>query len=403
MSTRFAAAGRVAIAGYAHSLVERHAPRPLGTLAVEVARQAIADAGISVGDVDGIVTAALFPTAGAHAAEDGISTVTANWMAEHLAYLGARPRYVSGFGGIGQMPGAVAIAVNAIASGAADYVVLYRALHNPQGSYHGNPMRVAAGAQQWTAPAGFFGPLAMIALPYNEYLLRYGATRQDMAPVVVEARKNGARLPWSYWRKRPLTRQEYLAAPMLADPVCRYDCDIPVDGAAAFVLASADRARDLPNRPVYVAGYASGMQPRRRLPLHWPLDDIMGGGAELARRLWGHTGIGPGEVDLPQVYDGFSPFVWFWLEVLGLCPPGEAHRFVAGGGIDSDDPAALPALSSGGALGNGRMHGVPQMLECYLQLAGRAGERQRSRAAVGVACQSSPHYGGAVMYTAEPT
>lgn len=403
MSGRFTAAGTVAITGYAHSMVERHAPRPLGALAVETARQAITDAGIGIGDVDGVVTAALFPTNGAHAAEDGVSIVTANWMAGYLASLGAAPSYVSGFQGIGQMPGAVAIAVNAIASGAADYVLLYRALHNPPGSYHGNPMRQAPGAQQWTAPAGFFGPLAMIALPYNEYLKRYGATREEMAAVVVEARKNGARLPWSYWRKRPLTSQEYLAAPMLADPVCRLDCDIPVDGVAAFVLTSAGRARDLPNRPVYVAGYASGMQPRRRLPLHWPLDDILGAGRDMARRLWEASGIGPGEVDLPQVYDGFSPFAWFWLEVLGLCPPGEAHRFVADGGIDSDDPAALPALSGGGALGNGRMHGVPQMLECYLQLAGRAGERQRARATVGVACQSSPHYGGAVMYTAEPT
>jgi acetyl-CoA acetyltransferase len=403
MSGRFAAAGRVAIAGYAQSMVDRHAARPLGALAVDTARQAIADAGIGIGDIDGVVTAALFPTAGAHAVEDGVSTVTANWMAEHLAYLGARPRYAAGFQGIGQMPGAVAIAVNAIAAGAADHVLLYRALHNPRGSYHANPMRQAAGPQQWTAPMGFFGPLAMIALPYNEYLQRYGATREEMAAVVVEARKNGARLPWSYWRKRPLTSEEYLAAPMLADPVGRLDCDIPVDGVAAFVLTGADRARDLPNRPVYVAGYASGLQPRRRLPLHWPLDDIMGAGAQLALDLWTSTGIGPGEVDLPQVYDGFSPFAWFWLEVLGLCPPGEAHRFAAHGGIDSDDPGALPALSSGGALGNGRMHGLPQMLECYLQLAGRAGPRQRARATVGVACQSSPHYGGAVMYTSEPT
>ena len=403
MSGRFAAAGKVAIAGYAHSMIERHAARPLGALAVETAREAIADAGITVGDVDGVVAAALFPTSGAHAAEDGVATVTANWMAEHLACLGARPEHVSGFQGIGQMPGAVAIAVNAIAAGAADYVLLFRALHNPPGSYHGNPMRQVPGPQQWTAPAGFFGPLAMIALPYNEYLQRYGATREEMAAVVVEARKNGARLPWSYWRKRPLTSEDYLAAPMLADPVGRYDCDIPVDGVAAFILTSADRARDLPNKPVYVAGYASGRQPRARLPLHWPLDDIMAAGTQLAADLWKHTGIGPGEVDLPQVYDGFSPFVWFWLEVLGLCPPGEAHRFVAAGGIDSDDPAALPALSSGGALGNGRMHGVPQMLECYLQLAGRAGPRQRARATVGVACQSSPHYGGAVMYTAERT
>jgi acetyl-CoA acetyltransferase len=93
--------------------------------------------------------------------------------------------------------------------------------------------------------------------------------------------------------------------------------------------------------------------------------------------------------------------VWFWLEVLGFCPVGEAHRFVASGGIDSDVPGTLPVLSGGGALGNGRMHGVPQMLECYLQLSKRAGDRQRDGVEIAVACHSSPHFGGAVVYSAE--
>jgi acetyl-CoA acetyltransferase len=250
-------------------------------------------------------------------------------------------------------------------------------------------------------PQGYFGPLVMIALAYNEYLQRYGADREAMAAVLVEARKNGARIPWSYWHERPLSAEEYLAAPTINDPICRYDCDMPVDGVAAFVLTRAERAADLPHRPVYVSGYAMGQPTRRRLPLHWPLDDIMTTGAETARRLWSHAGLGPDEVDLPQVYDGFSPFVWFWLEVLGYCPAGEAHRFVQEGRIDSDRPGALPVLSGGGALGNGRMHGIPQMLECYLQLSGRAGERQREGATTALACHSSPHFGGAVVYSSE--
>ena len=139
-------------------------------------------------------------------------------------------------------------------------------------------MKAAAGPQQWTAPQGYFGPLAMIALPYNEYLQRFGARREDMAAVVVEARKNGARIPWSYWHDQPLTEEEYLASPPLFDPVCRYDCDIPVDGVATFVFTSAERARDLPHPPVYVAGYgmsalsrptaAAALAPRRH-PRRW--------------------------------------------------------------------------------------------------------------------------------------
>ena len=118
---------------------------------------------------------------------------------------------------------------------------------------------------------------------------------------------------------------------MIDDPICMYDCDIPVDGVAAFVFTSAERAKDLPHPPVYVSGYATGHPTARRLPAHWPLDDIMTAGFETARRLVGaRPGSAPEDVDLPQVYDGFSPFVYFWLEVLGFCPVGEAHEFVAG-------------------------------------------------------------------------
>jgi acetyl-CoA acetyltransferase len=389
---------KVAVVGYAHSMIERRAQRPLGAIAVDTARGAIADAGLAVADVDGFVGSSMLPSAAGHQEVDGVSIVSSNWLARSL---GGSPRYVAGFDGIGQLSGSVAMAVNALLSGAADYVLVHRALHNPPSSYHGNRTREFGGALQWTAPQGFFGPLAMIALPYNEYLQRFGARRESMAAVVAEARKNGARIPWSHWRDRPLSAEQYRAEPTLVDPVCRLDCDIPVDGVAAFVLTSADRANVLPNRPVYVAGFAGGVGGPRRLPLHWPLDDILAGGADTVRRLWQQTGLTIKDIELPQVYDGFSPLVWFWLEVLGLCPVGEAHRFVEGGGIDADRAGAVPALSGGGALGNGRMHGVPQMLECYLQLSGRAGDRQRD-VSVGIACQASPHFGGVVAYTAVP-
>jgi len=395
----FTAHSRVAIAGYAQSPIVRHADRPLGAIAVDVARAALADAGLTVADADGFTTGSLLPTAGGQASIDGVSVVTANWLAQAL---GVNPRFASGFQGYGQIPGSVSLAVNAIASGAAEVVVLHRALHNPpRGRYHANPMTQARGIAQWTAPQGYWGPLSMIALPYNEYLQRYGATREAMAEVVVEARANGSRIPWSFWYDRPLTIDEYLDARLISDPVCMYDCDIPVDGVAAFVFTTAERARDLPHAPVYVGGYAQGHPTRHRLPTHWPLDDIMDTAQETCARLWSHTGLRVQDVDIPQLYDGFSPFVWFWLEALGFCPVGEAHRFVQDGGIGVAK-GGLPVLSGGGALGNGRMHGVPQMLECYLQLSQRAGDRQLPQAEVGLACHSSPHFGGAVMYTAHP-
>jgi hypothetical protein len=98
---------------------------------------------------------------------------------------------------------------------------------------------------------------------------------------------------------------------VLCDPIGRYDCDLPVDGVAAFVLTSTERARDLPHRAVHVSGYALGTPSPRRLMLHWPLEDMMAAGGDTVRRLWSASGLQLGEVDLPQLYDGFAPFAYF--------------------------------------------------------------------------------------------
>lgn len=400
MSGLFKARDRVALVGFAHSKATRQPDRPLGVTALEAARAAIADAGLRPEQIDGFVSSPLLPTTGDHKIEDGISTITSNWLAQHL---GLDPAYVVGFQGIGQITGSLTLAVNAIASGAADYVLFHRALHLPKGKYNDNAMTEASGGMQWMAPMGFFGAMPAIALAYNEYCQRYGATREAMAQLVCEARKNGSRIPWSAWYGKPLSVGQYMAEEMIIEPMCRLDADMPVEGVACFVLTSAERARDLPHRPVYVSGYASGYPTKNRAMLHWTLDDMMEAGKGLSARLWESSGLSAGEIDLPQLYDGFSPFVYIWLETLGFCKQGEAHELILSGGIDSDKPGALPVMSGGGAIGNGRMHGVPQMLECYLQLSGRAGERQRDSVTTGLACHSTPHFGGAVVYTNDPS
>jgi acetyl-CoA acetyltransferase len=398
MTGRFRARNKVAIVGYGVSNAVRRPTEPLGVTAIRTAHAAIVDAGLTIEHIDGFVSAPLLPTSGDHAPEDGLSIVSSHWLAQHL---GARPTYAAGFQGIGQITGSLSLAVNALASGAADYVLLHRALHNPAGKYNDSSVVEFGGARQWTAPQGFFGSLPGMALAYNEYCQRYGATREAMARVVTEARRNGARNPWSHWFAKPLTIEDYLAEPLISDPMSKLDCDIPVEAVAAFILTTAERARDLPNKPVYITGAANGYPREHRLPLHWTLDDMMSAGRDLAERLWESAGVGREEIDLPQFYDAFSPFVYIWLESLGFCPEGEAHRFVLDGGIDSDRVDSLPVLSGGGALGNGRLHGLPQILECYQQLANRSGDRQRP-CEVALATYSSPNYGGAVIFTNTP-
>jgi acetyl-CoA acetyltransferase len=398
VSGLFAARNKVAIVGFAQSPAVRRPTETLGATAVRTARAAIADAGLAPGQIDGFVSATLMPSSGGHEAQDGISVVSSNWLAKHL---GVQPEYVVGFQGIGQITGSLSLAVNALASGAVDYVLLHRALHNPAGKYNDNPMTEIRGDQQWTAPQGFFGSVPAIAMAYNEYCQRYGATREAMARLVVEARRNGARNPWSHWRGKPITVEDYLAEPMVCEPICRLDCDIPVEAVSCFVLTTLDRAKDLPHKPVAISGYAMGYPREHRLPLHWTLGEMMDAGKDLADRLWRNAGVGKDDIDLPQFYDAFSPFVYIWLESLGFVPDGEAHRFVLDGGIDAARPGSLAVLSGGGAIGNGRLHGVPQILECYLQLANRKGEGQRA-ASVALSTYSAPHYGGAFVFTNDP-
>jgi acetyl-CoA acetyltransferase len=397
MTARLRASRQVAIVGAAQSPFQRRTDIPLGALTVQTVLAAIADAGLEPGRIDGYTTGAIFPSSAGLSLVDGVHIVTSDWLVQQL---GAEPRWLCGFQGVGQIPGSVILAAGAIATGAADYVVMHRAMYNPPTAYHENPMTAAPGVAQWDAPQGLWGPPSEMALAYTEYQQRYGATREDMANVVVEARRNGAQIPWSAFAGRPITVDEYVESRMIAEPMSVLDCDMPVTGVGAFVLTSAERARDLPHRPVYVAGWAQGRWRSPRSSHFFTLDDMVEGGTRVAAKLWENTGLRPGDVDVPQLYDGFSPFIYFWLEALGYCERGEAFRFVRDGGIRTG--TGLPVLSGGGALGNGRMHGVPQMLECYLQLSRRAGERQLPRADIGLACQAAPNLGGVVAYTSEP-
>ncbi len=141
------------------------------------------------------------------------------------------------------------------------------------------------------------------------------------------------RIPWAYWHGMPITVDDYMNARMIADPISILDCDIPVDGVAAFVFTSAERARDLPHPPVYVRGFGQGSPITLTSGTVWTLDEIMEGGRVACERLWESSGLGVADIDLPQLYDGFSPFIYLWLESLGYCPPGEAHNFVQDGAI----------------------------------------------------------------------
>ena len=183
-------------------------------------------------------------------------------------------------------------------------------------------------------------------------------------------------------------------------PFCLFDCDIPVQGAVAIVLTTADRARDLKPRPAYLAGYGQRLyfEVAGRIG---SLADYMEGGRSSAKLTWERSGFGPPDVDVAQIYDGFSASVIYGLESCGFCEQGTALDFIQDGRIELD--GELPLNTFGGSLGTGRIHGLWHIIEGALQASGRAGSRQVKDANVSFVGASAPIVTGTTfIFVREP-
>jgi acetyl-CoA acetyltransferase len=369
----------VAIVGVGHSALGRRLERPLGLLAMDASRGAVADAGLTLGDIDGVATFPLYP-GGNEVARDGHTHVSVRWMANSLG-LGNLTWWAESEGG--NISTAIEQAVMALAHGRCKYALVWRALHMPrQGSYQpefGDAAQ-ARGALAYSLPYGFSGAVMGFALAYMRYLKQYGARREHMAAVALASRRGANKNPHAIFRDRPLTRGEYMDSKVIADPLCLYDCDIPVDGAGAIVLARADQARDLPHPPAYVTGLGQAGYIGHRAPAGIGalgpdlFDECRHTAATIGRSLWETSGLRPEDIDGAMLYDGFAPDIYFWLEGLGFCKEGEAFAFVQDGRIERD--GQLPLNTFGGNLSEGRLHGIGHWIEAALQVQGRAGERQ---------------------------
>jgi acetyl-CoA acetyltransferase len=339
-----------AIVGFGSSTIERRSTRSITALAVDAAVAAVADAGINKDDVDGYVGAPTATNAGAlHV--DGADEVSARHMirALGLTKIAWAVDLAKGFA-----PDMVLAAAQALQTRACDAVLGVRALYNLTGvSYGTKQVEQAFGDDQFLTPFGYSAMGARFATRARRYLALSGADRRDLFAVVAHARRQARDNPLAVWRDRGVTLEEYLEAPMVATPLCRLDCDMPVCGAAAFVMTRGDRDRTAPQRPVYVAGAAAWQRPQEIF--------------DRARR-------NRADIDFCQLYDGFSSMFYEWLEGLGWCAPNTAWKFVRDGNCERD--GKLPANTFGGSLGEGRLHGIGHLREAVLQISGRAGKRQ---------------------------
>lgn len=388
--------GQVAISGVGFSEVGRSAKRPLGLLARTAIEAAVADCGLTLADIDGIATYPDPPFAGAPRI-DGGSMVSAAYVISNIL-----PGPINWFTEVasGFIPGAFEEATNALLAGACQYAVVWRAVHRPAGTYGRVESKGVGGDAQFAGPFGVASPIQWHALTLRRYTERYGDPSMALGTQAVIQRDNAQANEFAYFNDKPITMDDYLASRVVVDPLRLLDCDIPVQACTAVVLTTADRARDLNTRPAYVAGF--GQNPIRRPDLvHYTQHDYYESGRALADILWRHSGIGPSEVSVAELYDGFSPSLLYWLEAAGFCPAGEGAAFILDGHTRRDGD--LPVNTHGGSLSQGRLHGMGHIAEAALQVSGRADGRQVADCAVACMFEGSPmQRGSGLVLTREP-
>ena len=351
------------------------------SLAVDASLEAIADAGLTLDDIDGLST---YPGAGGGGMSEGGATAIEEALRIH-------PTWINGGGDLPGPGGAVIAAAMAVASGLCRHVLCFRTVWEStfatlaaqsHGGLSGGQRaeRVSGPFREWRAPFGAMSAANWIGMNANQYLHRFGAPREMLGLIAVNARRNAALNPRAIYRD-PMTMDDYLSARPITSPFGLYDCDVPCDGSIAVIVSATSVADDLPHPAVRIE--AVGTQILERVS--WDQDTLTHEPQVIgqAAHLWTRTGVRPSEVDLALVYDGFTFNAISWIEGLGFCGFGEAYDWLDGGrriGLDGE----LPVNPHGGQLSEGRTHGFGFIYEAVQQLRHDAGERQVAGATTAV-------------------
>ena len=401
---------KVAVAGIGHSPVDRRwetgdFDTSLGAYAILAARNAMEDAGVTVDDIDGIISAPgplgdpwgpsrpYFDAP--YDSEDGITKVTAEWLARGLGIDPAKLRFASNeIGQIGLLWGYTS---EAIARGEASTVLMLYPTGNVEGRYHQDTDTRAKGPLKWNNIWGFTGG-STYAYQFNEYTRRYGGSHDDVGHLVVNSRRNGLKVPWGYYtlhEPEPFTHEDYVNGRYINAPLNLFDNDRPVNAAGCYVLTTAEKAQDMKQTPVYIWNHAEHQAAHRSTVQ--TLDESQEWCGLEARKTLEGAGLAIEEVDIFNPYDGFTLFTQTWLEAFGWhgVKEGEALEFYRGN-ISSEGPH--PFLTSGGNSGTGRTR-TAIFTDTIEQLRGTAGDRQVTlKADVGIAGCVLPQTNGHVVF-----
>ena len=233
-------------------------------------------------------------------------------------------------------------------------------------------MRVPDARFQWQLPFGAMSAANWSALFAQRHFHEFGTTREQLAQIALTCRRNAGLNPKAIYRQ-PLDLAQYFDARMISTPLCLFDCDVPVDAATAILVSHVDAARDLRHPPIRIEAVGAALSGRDSWDQRADLTTMAA--SDAAAMMWRRTDLRPADVDVAQLYDGFSILTMMWLEALGFCDHGESGAFVEGGhriAIDGD----LPINTSGGQLSEGRVHGYGFVHEACVQLRGLGGARQ---------------------------
>ena len=385
---------RPCFVGVGYSPCHRYSKRSLSDIANEAATNAIADAGLSPRDIDGFSVYPIAPYPNARSIP-GYDIVDVVHMMQILPVENVR--------WFSQSSGPMAVtsvieAANALAAGSCNYAILWRALHHPAGErYHQRKTEYATDRAQFGLPYGHGigsrgDAMEWQALHYRRYMERFGATKEHLATLILNSNRNAQLNEFAVWNGRSISLDQYMNSRIISDPLCIFDCDMPVDGCSCVVMTTEDRAKHTPHPGGYIAGYAFSPVNMLKSGINGSLEEMYEMEFQHAKNLYDSCGLTPADVDVVQVYDGFSPMALTWLEAFGFCGMGEAHDWIQDGRIALE--GEMPVNTSGGSLGEGRLHGMTHIAETARQMMGTAGPRQ-VRDAEAALCEVGPFPFGA--------
>jgi len=346
-----------AIVGIGESLFAKNLEPSELELACQCVKAALDDAGIAPADVDALSSYTMEETLEFEVARNlGMGDITFFSQV--------------GYGG-GAGCGAVGHAAMAVATGMANVGVVWRSRKrsDPRKRVWAQVGARVSDHWKYSRPYGLIRPVDEVAMFWRRYMHEYGATRDHLANVALACRRHANRNPRAFMYQRTLTREEYMRARWVSEPLCLYDNCLESDGALAVVIVRAERAKDCPQPPAYIHAWSQGLtRQHQNMTNFHSKNPLLGASWATARNMWRQADFGPHDVKVAQIYDAFTPLIPFSLEAFGFCNVGEGAAFTENGAIELG--GRLPINTSGGSLSEAYIHGMNLITEGVKQIRG---------------------------------